>query len=58
MNIVALGNIVMVERLDKTKSTAGDVDLPCVGVFEMRTGEIKVWRDYFDMSTYTTAMAS
>ena len=58
MNIVALGNIVMVERLDQTKSTAGDVDLPCVGVFEMQAAEIKVWRDYFDMSTYARAMAS
>ncbi len=58
MNIVPLGNIVMVERLDKTKSTAGDVDLPCVGVFERQAGETKVWRDYFDISTYTSAMAS
>ena len=46
----------MVERLDKTKSTAGDVDLPCVGVFEMQAGEIKVWCNYFATSTYTSAM--
>ena len=29
------------------------VDLPCCGVFEMANGKIKVWRDYFDMATYT-----
>jgi limonene-1,2-epoxide hydrolase len=56
LNIVAAGNIVIAERVDRTKTTAGDVDLPCVGVFEMVDGKIKVWRDYFDMATYTSAM--
>lgn len=46
---------VIVERLDHIKTTAGDVDLPCVGVFEMEAGRIKSWRDYFDMATYMTA---
>lgn len=55
-NLVADGDLVMVERIDRT--TAGDrrVDLPCVGVFEMRDGKIAVWRDYFDMGTYANAM--
>ena len=57
-NIVASGNVVIVERLDKAKSTAGDVDLPCVGVFEMEASEIKIWRHYFDMPTYANAMGS
>ena len=56
LNIVADGNIVIAERVDRTRTTAGDVDLPCVGVFEMTDGKIKVWRDYFDMATYTSAM--
>ena len=56
-NLVESGNVVMCERLDKTKSTAGDVDLPCVGVFEMEGGKIKEWRDYFDHSTYMLAMS-
>lgn len=55
--IVSSGNVVIAERLDKTKSTAGDVDLPCVGVFEMENGKIREWRDYFDMATYTNAMS-
>jgi len=56
IHIVSAGNVVIAERLDKTKTSAGDVDLPCVGVFEMAEGKIKVWRDYFDMATYTNAM--
>ncbi len=54
--ILSEGDIVMVERTDKTKTSAGDVDLPCVGVFEMSDGKIRVWRDYFDLATYTNAM--
>lgn len=55
--LVAAGDIVMVERLDRTKLGAKSVDLPCCGVFEMRDGKIKEWRDYFDMATFSKAMA-
>ncbi|MGR8948332.1 MAG: nuclear transport factor 2 family protein [Gammaproteobacteria bacterium] len=55
--IISAGDIVIAERLDKTKTSAGDVDLPCVGVFEMCDGKIKEWRDYFDMATYTNAIS-
>jgi limonene-1,2-epoxide hydrolase len=58
LNIVGDGDLVIAERLDRTKTTAGDVDLPCVGVFEMEDGRIKVWRDYFDLGTYMNAMQS
>jgi limonene-1,2-epoxide hydrolase len=57
LNIVEQGDTVICERLDRTKTTNGDVDLPCVGVFEMKDGKIYMWRDYFDMSTFTSAMA-
>jgi hypothetical protein len=33
------------------------VDLPCTGVFEMENGKIKVWRDYFDLTTYIKGMS-
>ena len=33
------------------------VDLPCCGVFEMEDGKIRVWRDYFDMATFTKPFA-
>lgn len=49
-------DVVFCERLDRTKSSQGDVDLPCVGVFLMREGKIYEWRDYFDANTYSRAM--
>mgnify|MGYP001168442596 CR=1 FL=1 len=58
LNLVEEGDVVICERLDRTKTTKGDVDLPCVGVFEMQHGKIHVWRDYFDMATFTRALSS
>jgi limonene-1,2-epoxide hydrolase len=57
LNLVARGDVVIAERVDRT--TVGDkkVELPCCGVFEMSGGKIKVWRDYFDLATYTKAAA-
>ena len=52
LHIMADGDVVFAERLDRTKTAVGNVDLPCAGVFEMEGGKIKVWRDYFDLSTY------
>ena len=57
LNITEQGDTVFCERIDRTKTTSGDVDLPCVGVFEMRDGKIHVWRDYFDMNTFVSAMS-
>ncbi|MDH3678487.1 MAG: nuclear transport factor 2 family protein [Acidimicrobiia bacterium] len=56
VNIVGEGDVVIAERLDRTKSGDKSVDLPCTGVFEMEDGKIKVWRDYFDLATFTSAM--
>ncbi len=57
LNILADGDIVITERLDRTKVGDKPVDLPCAGIFEMQDGKIKVWRDYFDLSTYMNALA-
>jgi limonene-1,2-epoxide hydrolase len=57
LNLVAAGDVVIAERLDKTKTSQGDVDLPCTGVFEMADGKIKEWRDYFDLGTFASQMA-
>ena len=56
LNIAAAGDVVFCERVDRTKTEAGDVDLPCTGVFEMQDGKIKEWRDYFDLGTFMKAM--
>jgi len=52
LNIVSSGSVVIAERLDRTRAGEKTVDLPCVGVFELEAGKIKVWRDYFDLMTY------
>ena len=57
LSLVGEGDIVVCERLDRTKTKNGDVDLPCCGVFMMEDGKIKLWRDYFDMGTYISAMS-
>ena len=56
LHLVSSGDVVIAERLDRTKAGSKAVDLPCSGVFEMEDGKIKVWRDYFDLATYTKAM--
>lgn len=57
LNIVSRGDIVIVERLDRTMIGSKSVDLPCCGVFELQAGKINVWRDYFDLATYSKAIA-
>lgn len=56
-HLVADGDVVFSERIDRSVVGGKQVELPCAGVFEMRSGKIAVWRDYFDMATYTRALA-
>jgi limonene-1,2-epoxide hydrolase len=56
-HIVCSGDVVFAERLDRTRAGDRTVDLPCTGVFELESGKIKVWRDYFDMGTYQRGMS-
>ena len=58
LNLISKGDIVFAERLDRTLVGTKHVDLPCCGVFEVQDGRIKVWRDYFDMGTYVSALRS
>jgi len=57
LNIAAAGNVVLAERVDRTDGGGRHVDLPVAGVFEVEGDKIKAWRDYFDLATYTRAMA-
>lgn len=57
LHLVAQGDLVIAERVDRTKAADNAVDLPCVGVFEMEDGKIRLWRDYFDLATYTNGMS-
>jgi limonene-1,2-epoxide hydrolase len=48
---LAEGPLVMLERLDRHRLETGWVELPVMGVFEVRDGRISLWRDYFDAAT-------
>jgi limonene-1,2-epoxide hydrolase len=53
LNLVSRGSLVVAERVDRMKVGGKQVALPCCGVFEMENGKIKVWRDYFDLATFS-----
>jgi len=55
-HVVARGDLVFAERVDRTRAGEKAVDLPCLGVFELENGRIKVWRDYFDLATYAAGL--
>ncbi len=55
--LISSGNVVIAERIDRTRAGDKAVDLPCTGVFELEDGKIKEWRDYFDFATYQRAMS-
>ena len=57
INLVSRNDIVVAERVDRTRVGEKHVDLPCCGVFELHDGKIVSWRDYFDLATYTRAVA-
>ena len=52
------GDLVMNERTDVMRRKGGKpIRLPVTGVFEIENGQIKSWRDYFDMATITNAFS-
>jgi len=46
------GPIVFTERVDRFVIRGKEIALPVAGVFEIRSGKIAAWRDYFDMQTW------
>lgn len=55
-HIAASGDVVLTERVDKFRGSK-TVELPVMGVFEIKDGKISAWRDYFDLGTWTKQMA-
>ena len=47
---------VMNERTDRFLMNGKWVELPVMGIFELRGGKISGWRDYFDMNQFTSQM--
>jgi limonene-1,2-epoxide hydrolase len=56
IHLVAEGDIVMTERVDHFISPERTISLPVMGTFEVHDGLITAWRDYFDMSQFTSQM--
>ena len=48
---LADGDLVMNERVDRFLIDGKWAELPVAGVFVVRDGRIKLWRDYFDLQT-------
>jgi limonene-1,2-epoxide hydrolase len=51
-HIVAQGDIVMVERVDRFLVGETRVSVPCMGIFELHDGKINAWRDYWDLQQF------
>jgi limonene-1,2-epoxide hydrolase len=53
------GNVVFNSRIDTIAMKNGKkAEIPVAGMFELDdAGKIKVWRDYFDLATFTKQMA-
>jgi limonene-1,2-epoxide hydrolase len=56
VHIVADGPIVMTERVDHFVGADGKLSLPVMGTFEVHDGVITSWRDYFDLSQFTSQL--
>ena len=51
------GDTVMNERTDRFRVGDQWIELPVAGVFEVdASGQISLWRDYFDLATFQNAM--
>ena len=54
IDILEIGIIngkVFAERVDRFDYGAHEIDLPCVGIFEIEDGLILEWREYFDRNS-------
>ncbi|MFM7536345.1 MAG: limonene-1,2-epoxide hydrolase family protein [Acidimicrobiales bacterium] len=56
---IASGNIVANERIDRFELAGGWLELPVAGFFVVDDdGHIAIWRDYFDLASYTKQLAA
>ncbi len=47
----------MTERIDHFSKGGQTVSLPVMGIFDVQDGVFAAWRDYFDLSQFTSAVA-
>ena len=56
--VVADADVVMAERVDRFLCGDRQINVPCVGVFELRDGKIAAWRDYWDLRQFESQLQS
>jgi limonene-1,2-epoxide hydrolase len=59
LNVVASedAGLVLTERLDRLYYANGLIEIPLMGVFVVREGQIVQWRDYADSATVARGFA-
>ncbi len=56
---ITVGNVVANERIDRFELPGGWLELPVAGFFVIDDdGRIALWRDYFDLASYTKQAAA
>ena len=55
LHVVTGGDIVMAERIDRFRWNGKRLNLPVCGVFEVRDGKIRNFRDYFNYASWFEA---
>jgi limonene-1,2-epoxide hydrolase len=55
-NIAANGDVVLTERVDVLKGPLLHLDIWVCGTFEVKNGQITLWRDYFDLAEVTAKL--
>ena len=56
LHTASSGDIVFNERVDMFEMNGKRIELPVAGVFQVKNGKIALWRDYFDMPSFTKQM--
>ena len=58
VHALADGDVVVTERIDHFVSAERRVSLPVMGIFELSDGQIKAWRDYFDINQFMSQLTA
>jgi limonene-1,2-epoxide hydrolase len=52
LSVAVSGTEVLTERIDHLVVRGTEIRLPIMGVFDVQSGLIHQWRDYFDLDSY------
>ena len=56
VHLASAGDVVLTERIDVFHMGETTIELPVMGIFEVRDGLIAAWRDYFDLNQYMSQL--